>query len=479
MHLLPCGKNIKFISLITNFKKVGEKMLKKIFYSITLLLVPIFFYSCGTVGKTGQTGAPTIALVVKSAPKIALAVRSAPPIALAVRSAPPIALAVRSVPDVEQAKNNDKIETVEEKVYAYTPPFTKKETVEADVPEVARIKMDDLPTVSQTIESETTVQQKVYPHGPQRIYSIQTGSFKIIANAEYHFNSLISEFNEKDIDYLRIVKIGQYYAVRLGKFDDYAVAKKYLIANQPLLSSAIILDNYPGKLIKAKKDLDRDWSQKIYSVQTASFVSAAAAQDHFESVIRELDGKDTDYVRIVKIGKYFAVRLGKFDDYAVAKKFLKANQYQLSSAIILDNYPLRKSTEEKVYAYSPPFTEKETVETDVPEAARIKMDDLPTVSQTIESETTVQQKVYPHGTQRIYSIQTGSFERIARAQNHFESLIREFDGKGTDYVRIVKIGKYFAVRLGKFDDYAVAKRFLKANQPLLSSAIILDNYPRN
>jgi hypothetical protein len=194
-----------------------------------------------------------------------------------------------------------------------------------------------------TKESEIIVRKEVDPDGPQRIYSIQTASFKRIANAQNHFNSLMKEFDGNPIQYTRIEKIGIYYAIRLGKFNDSSAAKKFLAANQPLLSSAIIVNNYPSKLIKVKKDLDRDGPEKIYSVQTASFVLLSKALSHIKSMIREFKGKGVDYVRIVKIGKYYAIRLGKFDGYAVAKKFLNANQSQLSSAIVLDNYPLRKT----------------------------------------------------------------------------------------------------------------------------------------
>jgi hypothetical protein len=288
-------------------------MLKRIFYSIALLLVPLFLYSCGTVDKTELTEMPTIALVVKP------------------------------VPTVEHTKKNDTSETVEEKVFTNKSELTEKEMVEADVSKLPEVEMDDLPAVSPTKESEIIVQKEVDADGPPKIYSIQTGSFIKIANAQNYFKFLMKEFDESSVQYPRIEKIGAYYALRLGKFKGYTAAKKFLAANQPLLSSAIIVDSYPGKLIKVKKGVDRDSPEKIYAVQTASFELIANARRHFISMIREFNGKGIDYVRILKVGKYYAVRLGKFDAYAVAKKFLKANQPLLSSAIILENYPLQKT----------------------------------------------------------------------------------------------------------------------------------------
>jgi hypothetical protein len=270
-----------------------------------------------------------------------------PTIALVVKPVPTtdrqIALVVKSVPDAELAKNNDMTETVEEKVLSYESELTEKEALETEMSEVTKVEMDDLPAVSQTKESDMIVQRKVDPDGPQRIYSIQTGKFKIIANAQNYFKFLIKEFNDSPVQYTRIEKIGIYHAVRIGKFNGYTAAKKFLTANQPLLSSAIIVDNYPSKLISVKKGLDRDGPEKIYAVQTASFEFIANARRHFKSMIREFNGKGVDYVRIVKIGKYYAVRLGKFDGYTIAKKFLNSNPSQLPLAIILDNYPLRKT----------------------------------------------------------------------------------------------------------------------------------------
>jgi hypothetical protein len=223
-------------------------------------------------------------------------------------------------------------EIVEEKVFTYKSELTEKDTVEAD--------MDDRPAMSMTGENEVIVLKEFDPYGPQRIYSIQTGSFKEIANAYRYFNFLMREFEGSPVNYTRIEKIGVYYAVRIGKFNGYTATKQFLEDSQPLLSSSIIVDNYPSKLIKAKKDLDRDGPEKIYSIQTGSFLVLANARNNFQSMIRAFDGKGLDYVRLVKAGEYYAVRLGKFDGYTAAKNFFANSHPQFSSAIILDNYPV-------------------------------------------------------------------------------------------------------------------------------------------
>jgi hypothetical protein len=83
-----------------------------------------------------------------------------------------------------------------------------------------------------------------YRQEPQLVYTIQTGSFIAIKYARNQFNNLVKSLNKKRLDYLRIERIGRYYAVRLGKFDSHAVAKKFLHANKTQLFKSIILDAY-------------------------------------------------------------------------------------------------------------------------------------------------------------------------------------------------------------------------------------------
>jgi len=76
----------------------------------------------------------------------------------------------------------------------------------------------------------------------------------------------------------------------------------------------------------------------------------------------------------------------------------------------------------------------------------------------------------------IYTIQTGSFLKMERAQKQFNSMLQKLNGKEINFLRIEKIGKYFSVRLGRFNDYYTAKQFVIAAKPNLSSAVILKAY---
>ncbi len=98
-----------------------------------------------------------------------------------------------------------------------------------------------------------------------------------------------------------------------------------------------------------------------------------------------------------------------------------------------------------------------------------------TVSQQIEQYNkaiTNDQNVY----HTIYTIQTGSFIKIERAQKQFDSIVQILNKRDLEYLRIEKVDKYYSVRLGNFKDYAIADKFLRANKRRLSPAVILNAY---
>jgi hypothetical protein len=75
-------------------------------------------------------------------------------------------------------------------------------------------------------------------------YTIQTGSFLTIESARLHFDSITALLEEIDFDNLRIEKIGDLYAVRLGKYDNYFSAVGLLQKLIHKIDSAIILKAY-------------------------------------------------------------------------------------------------------------------------------------------------------------------------------------------------------------------------------------------
>jgi tetratricopeptide (TPR) repeat protein len=79
---------------------------------------------------------------------------------------------------------------------------------------------------------------------PKTFYTIQTESFTDVTNAHEQFNSIKRIFTGKDLDYLRIEKVGKFYSVRLGKFEDDTSAEKFLRLIKSRLPEAIILNAY-------------------------------------------------------------------------------------------------------------------------------------------------------------------------------------------------------------------------------------------
>ncbi len=108
----------------------------------------------------------------------------------------------------------------------------------------------------------------------------------------------------------------------------------------------------------------------IYTIQTGSFQIEEDAQEHFDSLAQGLDEKELAYLRIEKIKKFYALRLGKFENRVHAEKFLQENKEKLPEAIVLSAYYieeriLRKykspslSKMPQIEKIKPPVTEKE------------------------------------------------------------------------------------------------------------------------
>jgi hypothetical protein len=94
------------------------------------------------------------------------------------------------------------------------------------------------PTVKQ-VEKIKEATDKRYDY--TSIYTVQTGSFTESALAFQHYGFLAEKFNKKELAFLRIEQIGSHYTVRLGKFDDFKSAKRFLSHMAPGISDGIIL----------------------------------------------------------------------------------------------------------------------------------------------------------------------------------------------------------------------------------------------
>ena len=85
---------------------------------------------------------------------------------------------------------------------------------------------------------------------------------------------------------------------------------------------------------KLKVD-DQYASRLVYTIQIGSSVKIQDVQKQFNYLLRSLNENNRDFLRIEKVGKYYTVRLGRFENYETAQTFLQEMPLQLSEAIIL------------------------------------------------------------------------------------------------------------------------------------------------
>ena len=85
--------------------------------------------------------------------------------------------------------------------------------------------------------------------------------------------------------------------------------------------------------------------------------------------------------------------------------------------------------------------------------------------------------VSPHssyGSGLIYTIQTGSFYDMDRAHTQFDNIARTLKGSELHHLRIEKVGSIFCVRIGKFEGYSEALKFLQHLQSHVNDALVLE-----
>ena len=93
-------------------------------------------------------------------------------------------------------------------------------------------------------ETQNHAENKVIPGKDATlslIYTLQAGSFNDLQRAIKQYDSIKHDLTSEDLAYLRIEKVGQYYAVRIGKFREWSNAEIFHHKIRPQLSSAIIV----------------------------------------------------------------------------------------------------------------------------------------------------------------------------------------------------------------------------------------------
>jgi hypothetical protein len=87
------------------------------------------------------------------------------------------------------------------------------------------------------------------------VYSVQTGIFKNLNNAQKQFEQIQKSVSSNFLDHLRIEKYGKLYTVRIGKLDNQEKALGLLSALKPISPDAFVWkgDFIPENILKLKK----------------------------------------------------------------------------------------------------------------------------------------------------------------------------------------------------------------------------------
>jgi hypothetical protein len=76
----------------------------------------------------------------------------------------------------------------------------------------------------------------------------------------------------------------------------------------------------------------------------------------------------------------------------------------------------------------------------------------------------------------VYTIQTGSFKDSQRAEKQFRIIEQSLEETAVQSLRIEKIGRFYAVRVGRFARLAKAEQFLRKHEHSLEGSIVMKAY---
>lgn len=189
-------------------------------------------------------------------------------------------------------------------------------------------------------------------------YSIQTGAYtpSAIGYAKRHLNELSGILHEDERDYLRIEQGSKYFFVKVGKFDSYSAAESllgkiklivpdaFILKEESFVSAQFVkLDMEPAAALgretsTSKNEKDATTStvrEKYYTLQLKNFLKIEEAKIELNKLAGKLDKSDRENLRIEKSGKYFSLRIGKFDTHRLAVSFLTKLKDAIPYAVVL------------------------------------------------------------------------------------------------------------------------------------------------
>jgi tetratricopeptide (TPR) repeat protein len=176
-------------------------------------------------------------------------------------------------------------------------------------------------------------------------FSVQAGTYSLskIKFAGKQFDFLAENLKEEDRAYLRIEEGTKYYIVRTGRIKDGSEATALRERVKEFVPDAIIVTQENFRDIKIvrlyKKTEPKSKPETVlteyYTLQIGNFIIQEPAKEKFESLKKTLMEKQLKYLRIEKIGTDYSVRLGKFENFSLARDFQKSVGETVADAIIL------------------------------------------------------------------------------------------------------------------------------------------------
>jgi tetratricopeptide (TPR) repeat protein len=281
--------------------------------------------------------------------------------------------------------------------------------------------------------------------------------------------------------------------------------------------------------------------EEIYTIQVASSTSQKDVLKNYEKIQQVLNEKELEYLRIEKVGKYYTVRLAKYEDNDSIRKFLKSIKSRIPSAIsrksyfieerIVKSYTGMKLTKEEEDPEKPlPIPEVEKAESEITDkkpvtaeatgtdksliedkakeapaiAAPEKIIEIQKAAKVDKHKPVVQEEkltvqhtesmsvvtilwvltlsalmavllvlVYMRFFMSKHSVQTGSFLSEEDALDHYESVKQMLVARELEHLRAEKAGNYYSVRVGNFTSAGEAHFLLPSLKSKFPSATIV------
>jgi len=219
-------------------------------------------------------------------------------------------------------------------------------------------------------------------------------------------------------------------------------------------------------LFVAFQPVPADASKLIYTIQVGSFEDIRRAARQYYSVIDRLNKEELNNLRIEKIAKYYSTRIGNFEDPNKASILHRKLKHLFSSAMLMKAY-MRNERIIKLYPHTSSVNiTNQNDSLSVSKSSKIPQSLMSNKNKKIED-------------QLFYTIQIGSFTALDRAQNEFASVVQKLFDRKPDHMRIEKVGEYNTVRVGKFEKYVRAEKYLSSVKSHFESAFIIQAYIRD